>query len=296
MATARSIGSLTISFGLVAIPVKLYSATQSANALSFNLLHKDCGSRLRQQYICIKDGTVVEREDMVKGYEFAKDQYVTFTPAEIKALEEAGSHAVEIAEFLPVASIDPVYFDKTYYLAPDKGAARPYALLTHALMESHRCAVGRWAARGHAYIVMLRPVGDVLVMQQLHFATEVRPASEIEVPKPEVKPAELALAQQLIGQQASETYDPAAYPDELRARIDAAIQRKVEGQEISVSEMAPEPGGAKVIDLMEALRASLAKSESSGKETAELGPRKGPQRVQQARDGQPKPARKAGKR
>jgi DNA end-binding protein Ku len=300
MATARSIGSLTISFGLVAIPVKLYSATQSAGALSFNLLHKECGSRLRQQYVCLKDGTVVERDDMVKGYEFAKDQYVIFTPQEIKALEEAGSHAVEIAEFVPATAIDPVYFDKTYYLAPDKGAARPYALLTQALKESHRTAVGRWAARGHAYIVMLRPIGDVLAMQQLHFATEVRPATEIEVPRPDVKPAELALAQQLIGQQASETYDPAAYADELRARIDAAIQKKVEGQEISVSEVAPERGGAQVIDLMEALRASLTKSGSAKEETAKLGPRKGPRRAEPppapARETPSKPARKASKR
>jgi DNA end-binding protein Ku len=301
MATARSIGSLTISFGLVAIPVKLYSAGQSAASLSFNLLHKDCGSRLRQQYVCIKDGTVVDRDDMVKGYEFAKDQYVTFTPQEIKALEEAGSHAVEIAEFVPADAVDPVYFDKTYYLAPDKGAARPYALLTQALKESRRCAVGRWAARGHAYIVMLRPVGDVLAMQQLHFATEVRPASEIDVPRPDVKPAELALAQQLIGQQTSDTYDPSAYSDELRARIDAAIQKKVEGQEISVSEVAPERAGAQVIDLMEALRASLAKSGSAKEETSRLGPRKAPQRIAPARETPtrepaPKPARKAGKR
>src|SRR6185295_14187687 len=123
---ARSIGSLTLSFGLVAIPVKLYSATQSGNAISFNLLHKDCGSRLRQQYVCLKDGSIVERDDMVKGYEFAKDQYVTFAPEEIKALEEVGTHSVDIAEFVPIESIDPVFFDKTYYLAPDKGAGRPY--------------------------------------------------------------------------------------------------------------------------------------------------------------------------
>src|SRR5215475_3171175 len=180
---ARSIGSLTISFGLVAIPVKLYSATQSGNAISFNLLHKDCGSRLKQQYICQKDGSIVERDDMVKGYEFAKDQYVTFTPEEIKALEEAGTHAVEISEFVPVESIDPVYFDKTYYLAPDKGGAKPYALLTEALRQAGRCGVGRWAARGKAYLVLLRPVGDVLTMQQLHFAGDVKSASEVEVPK-----------------------------------------------------------------------------------------------------------------
>src|SRR5712671_6436020 len=226
---ARSIGSLTISFGLVAIPVKLYSATQSGNAISFNLLHKGCGSRLKQQYVCAKDGSIVERDDMVKGYEFAKDQYVTFAPEEIKALEEAGTHAVEISEFVPVESIDPVYFDKTYYLAPDKGAGRPYGLLTEALKQAQRAAVGRWAARGKAYIVVLRPIGDVLTMQQLHFAADVRSSTEIEVPKADVKPAELKLAQQLIDQQTSEKFDPTAYKDELRARIEASIQKKVAG-------------------------------------------------------------------
>lgn len=288
---ARSIGSLTISFGLVAIPVKLYTATQSANAISFNLLHKGCGSRLRQQYVCLKDGSIVERDDMVKGYEFAKDQYVSFAPEEIKALEEAGTHSVEISEFVPVESIDPVYFDKTYYLSPDKGAGKPYGLLTEALKQAQLCAVGRWATRGKAYIVLLRPIGDVLTMQQLHFAADVRSASEIDVPKPDVKPAELKLAQQLISQQTSEKFDPAAYHDELRARIEAAIQKKVEGQEISVSEIAP-AGEGKVIDLMEALRASLEKTESARASASQLGPRKAPKRVEQPA----KAARKATKR
>src|SRR5918997_1731276 len=164
---ARSMGSLTISFGLISIPVKLYTATQSTGTISFNLLHKTCGSRLKQQYVCIKEGVPVERDQMVKGYEFAKDQYVQFTPEEIKALEEVGTHAIDISEFVPIESIDPVYFDKTYYLAPDKGAAKPYGLLTEALKESKRCAIGRWAARGKAYLVILRPVNDVLTMQQL---------------------------------------------------------------------------------------------------------------------------------
>jgi DNA end-binding protein Ku len=291
MAAPRSIGSLTISFGLVAIPVKLYSATQSAASISFNLLHKGCGSRLRQQYLCIKEGTVVERDDMVKGYEFAKDQYVTFSPEEIKALEETGTHAIEIAEFVPIESIDPVYFDKTYYLAPDKGGAKPYGLLTEALKDSKRAAVGRWAARGKAYLVMLRPVGDVLTMQQLHFATDVRPVSEVEVPKAEVKPAELKLARQLIDQQTTLAFEPTAYTVEVRARIEAEIQKKVEGQEISVAEVAPESTG-KVIDLMEALRASLEKTETAKATAAKLGPRKAPKRVEEPA----KPARKASRR
>jgi DNA end-binding protein Ku len=291
MAAPRSIGSLTISFGLVAIPVKLYTATQSTGQISFNLLHKDCGSRLRQQYVCLKDGQIVERDDMVKGYEFAKDQYVAFSPQEIKALEEVGTHSVEISEFVPVESIDPVYFDKTYYLAPDKGAGKPYTLLTEALKESKRCAVGRWAAKGKAYIVILRPIGDVLTMQQLHFASEVRSAKEIDVGKADVKPGEMKLARQLIDQQQADLFDPTAYVDEVRGRIEAAIQKKVEGQEVSISE-GPAPSAGKVIDLMEALRASLEKTESARASTTKLGPRKAPKRVEEAA----RPARKTSKR
>ena len=289
---ARSIGSLTVSFGLVAIPVKLYTATQSANAISFNLLHKTDGSRLKQQYVCQKEGVVVERDDMVKGYEFAKDQYVRFSPEEIKALEEVGTHAVEISEFVPIESVDPVFYDKTYYLAPDKGAAKPYALLTEALKQAGRCGVGRWAARGKGYIVILRPIGEVLAMQQLHYASDVRSATEVEVPKTEVKPAELKLAQQLIDQQTAEKFDPDAYKDEVRARIEAAIAKKVEeGKEISITETAP-PGEGKVIDLMEALRASLQKSESARHQVSRLGPRKEAKRVEEPA----RTTRKAGKR
>ena len=257
MAAPRSIGSLTISFGLVAIPVKLYTATQSTGQISFNLLHKECGSRLRQQYFCIKEDVPVNRDQMVKGYEFAKDQYVVFTPEELKALEEAGTHAADITEFVPIESVDPLFFDKAYYLAPDKGGAKPYALLARALRETKRCAVGRWAARGKQYIVMVRPVEDGLVMQQLLYAAEVRSIKDIEIPETEVKDAELKLAQQLIEQQASESFDPGAYSDEVRARVEAAVQKKVEGQEVTMAE-APRPSG-QVIDLMEALRASLEK-------------------------------------
>ena len=147
----------------------------------------------------------------MKGYEFAKDQYVMFTPEELKAMEEVGTHMAEITEFVPLEAVDPVYFDKAYYLAPDKGGAKPYALLASALRESKRCALGRWAARGKQYIVMIRPVEDGLVMQQLLYAGEVRAMKELEIPKTEVKPAELKLAQQLIEQQTSETFDPSAY-------------------------------------------------------------------------------------
>ncbi|HKC42215.1 MAG TPA: Ku protein [Burkholderiales bacterium] len=291
---ARSIGSLTVSFGLVAIPVKLYSATQPAGTISFNLLHKSDGSRLKQQYICIKEEVVVPREDIVKGYEFAKDQYVVFTPEELKALEEVGTHAVEITEFVPIASVDPVYFDKAYYLAPDKGGAKPYALLTKALREEKRCALGRWAARGKGYIVIVRPVEDALVMQQLLYAAEVRPIAELEIPNTEVKDAELKLARQLIEQQATDTFDPSAYKDEVKGRIEAAVQRKVEGQEIAIAEEPPAQG-AQVIDLMEALRASLQKRSGAAAPAAEAKGRKEPKRAQQPA-APAKPAKRAASR
>ncbi|MGZ5074197.1 MAG: non-homologous end joining protein Ku, partial [Usitatibacter sp.] len=227
---------------------------------------------------CIKEDIPVERADMVKGYEFAKDQYVTFTPDELKAMEEAGTQTAEITEFVPIESVDPVYFDKAYYLAPDKGGAKPFALLASALRESKRCALGRWAARGKQYIVMIRPVEEGLVMQQLLYAGEVRSIREIEIPKTEVKPAELKLAKQLIEAQASDAFDPSSYTDDVAARIEAAIQKKVEGQEITMTQAPEAGGGGQVIDLMEALRASLerkpAKARAAVKEPETRKPAK----------------------
>jgi DNA end-binding protein Ku len=301
---ARSIASLNVSFGLVSIPVKLYSATEASKSISFNMLHKTCGSRLKQQYMCLKEEVPVARAEMVKGYEFAKDQYVVFTAEELKALEETGTHMAEITEFVPIESVDPVYFDKAYYLAPDKGGAKPYALLAKALRESQRCALGRWAARGKQYIVMIRPIDDGLVMQQLLYAGEVRSIKEIEIPATEVKDNELKLAKQLIEAQSVEAFDPSQYTDTVGERIEAAIQKKVEGQEISMSE-APQ-AGAQVIDLMEALRASLErKAPAKGKAPAqakaapaigkpglaEVETRKPPKRVQAVAEPAPKKVR-----
>jgi len=213
---------------------------------------------------------------------------VMFTPEELKLLEEAGTHTADIAEFVPIEAIDPVYFDKAYYLAPDKGGAKPYALLSKALRESKRCALGRWAARGKQYIVMIRPSEDGLVMQQLLYAGEVRSIKELEIPDTEVKDAELKLAQQLIEQQASDKFDPTTYTDDVRARVEAAVQKKVEGQEITMVD-APE-GGAEVIDLMEALRASLEKKKAPAPAKA-AEERKAPRRAQQV-EAAPKKAAK----
>ena len=161
---ARSIASLTISFGLVAIPVKLYSATISSERLSFNLLRQKDGSRVKQQYVAVNDGALVERAEMTKGYEFAKGQYVMFSAEELKALEDTTTHTIDITQFVPLESVDPVYFDGTYYLAPDKGGAKPYSLLATALKKAKQCAVGRWISRGKEHIVILRPMDDGLAM------------------------------------------------------------------------------------------------------------------------------------
>src|SRR5580692_11889395 len=254
---ARSIASLTISFGLVAIPVKLYSATVASERISFNLLRQRDGSRVKQQYVAVNDGTLVERSEMTKGYEFAKDQYVMFSSDELKALEDATTHAIDIGQFVPLQSVDPAYFDGTYYLAPDKGGAKPYTLLATALRKAGQCAVGRWVSRGKEHIVIIRPMQDGLAMHQLHFKEQVRELKDLGIEPAPVSDPELKLAQQLIDHLAAKRFDPNEYHDEFKGRVEAAIQKKVQGKQISLSE-APLPStGGNVIDLMEALRASI---------------------------------------
>jgi len=277
MATpARSIASLTISFGLVAIPVKLYSATVSAERISFNLLRQKDGSRVKQQYVAVNDGKIVERSEMVKGYEFAKDQYVMFSAEELKALEDATTHAIDIGQFVPLASVDPVYFDGTYYLAPDKGGAKPYTLLAAALRKADQCAVGRWISRGKEHIVVIRALQDGLAMHQLHFQAEVRNLKDLGVEAAPVSEPELKLARQLIDHLAAKRFDPNEYSDEHKARVEAAIQRKVDGKEVSLAEGPVSNTGGNVIDLMEALRASI---DARGSKAADLKERKAPKRA-----------------
>jgi DNA end-binding protein Ku len=259
---ARSLSTGTISFGLVTVPVRIYSASESTAAVSFNMLHAKCHSRLKQQYICPKDEEIVPRDQMVKGYEFAKDQYVTFTEDELKAMAEESTRAIEITEFVPAAKVDPIYFDSAYYLGPDKGGERAYALLAAAMQQTGRSALAKWAARGKAYLVMVRAIDRGLVMQVLHHADEVRPFSEVPIGDTQVKEPELKLAIQLVDQIASEEFHPENYDDDVRKRYLEAIQRKVEGQEITAP--AAEAPRAQVVDLMEALKASLARSEGRG--------------------------------
>jgi DNA end-binding protein Ku len=257
MPAPRAIGSATISFGLVSVPVYLFSSSETSAAVSFNLLHKKCGTRLKQQYICPKDSEIVERDDMIKGYEFTKGQYVLFSPEELKALDEKATNTIDIGEFVPLAKVDRIYLEKTYFLGPDKGGERAYTLLTEALVRTGRAAVGQYSARGKQYLVLVRPMDGLLAMEQLHYAGELRSAKEVPLPEVTVKPAELALAQQFIEQSATDEFHPEQYHDQVRDRILAAIQQKVDGQEITAEpEEAPQ---TKIIDLMEALKASLAK-------------------------------------
>jgi DNA end-binding protein Ku len=269
---ARAISTGTISFGLVSIPVKLYSATQSSAGVSFNLLHGKCGSRLKQQYVCPVDNEVVSRDDMVKGYEFAKDQYVTFTPDELKSLEEKATQSIEIAQFVPSASIDPLYYEKAYYLGPEKGGEKAYRLLATVMRETNRAAVARYAARGKQYIVMLRVSGDAqggigIIMQTLLYADEVRPFAEVPIPEAEVRDSEVKLAKQLVDQIGSETFNPADYEDDVHKRIQADIERKIAGKEIAAAPTPNETG--RVIDLMEALKASLGEGPRPAKSPRE---------------------------
>ena len=254
---AHAIGSATISFGLVSVPIKLYSTAESRASVSFNWLHKKCGSRLKQQYWCPKDEEKVEKDEMVKGYEFSKGQYVTFTPEELKALEEKATNAVDIVAFVPLAEVERIYLDRAYYLGPDKGGDRAYRLLVEALKETGRAALGQYAVRGQQYLALVRPLGDVLVMEQLHYADEIKPAAEVPQGETKIKPAELTLAKQLIEQSSTDEFRPQDYKDTVRGRVMEAIQQKVEGQDIT--EEPAEAPKAKIIDLMEALKQSLAK-------------------------------------
>ncbi|MDX1661815.1 MAG: Ku protein [Gemmatimonadota bacterium] len=255
----RAIASTTISFGLVTVPVKLYSTGRSSSKVRFNMIHEPCQARLKRQYVCVKCEEVVEKDEIVKGYEFAKDQYVLFTPEELAEIETPTTEGIEITEFVEADDVDPVYFDRAYFLGPDQGGARAYRLLSEALEETGRVAIGQYAARGKAYLVMLRPKDGGIVMEQLRYADEVRSFDEIDLGEVEPKEAELELARQLIEQAGAETFEPEKYEDTVRAQILSMIEAKVEGEEVAVA--STEKAEPKIIDLMGALKASLEAEE-----------------------------------
>jgi DNA end-binding protein Ku len=263
---ARSIGTATISFGLVSIPAKLYTTNETSGDIHFNMLHEADGARLKQQYICTKCNEVVDREHMVKGYEHAKGQYVILSAEELKALDAVGTQTIALEEFVPAVAVDPLYVEKSYYLGPDKGGERAYKLIRDAMLETGLVGIASYSARGKQYIISLRPFQEGLIMHQLRYAQEVKPWTEVPLPDlPEIKPAELGLAKQIIQQIAHETFTPEKYKDEVQARMAELIQQKIEGQEITVQ---PEAPAGKVIDLMEALKASLGMAKAEDRKPA----------------------------
>jgi DNA end-binding protein Ku len=269
---ARPIASGTISFGLVAIPVKMFSTAESDARIQFNSLHKTCGTRVRQQFYCPKDEVVVSRDDLIKGYQFAKDQYVIFTPEELKEMELAPTQSIDIKEFVPLSEVDPLFYEKAYYLGPDKGGAKPYALLAEAMKETGRAALARYAARGKDYLVLLRPFEDGIMMQQLRYTDEIRAFDDVDLGDATVESAELELAKQLVEQIASDHFTPEAYHDGVRDQMMAAIEQKVAGQELTFAPR--EEPKAQVIDLMEALKASLG--EEAGDAAGTASPKRKP--------------------
>jgi len=271
---ARTVGGGTVSFGLVSIPVRLYSTSETSGAVRFNMLDPSDNSRVKQQLINPRTGDVVERKETIKGFEFGKGQYVTFSDEEIKELQEKASPAIEITEFVPLTEVEPIYFEKSYYLGPEKGGERAYRLLSEAMRKTGRSALAKHAARGKQYLVMLRPYGSGLLMQQLKYEDELKSFDEVPLgEETELKPGELELAVQLIEQIASDDFKPDQYTDDVRKRLWDAIQSKIDGRELADDET--EAPQAQIIDLREALKARLSKNgEAEVDATAESKPAK----------------------
>src|SRR6266487_4693813 len=254
---ARPVASGTISFGLVSIPVKLYTAA-SSQSISFHMLHAKCGNRIRQQRFCPVCNEVVERDGLVRGYEFTKDQYVRFKDEELEALEGEASQAIEISEFVPLSTVDPIYFEKGYYLGPDKGGEKPYRLLTDAMTKMERVALAKYVMRGKESLVLIRPSQHGLMLHTMYFADEVRDFGEVgKGESATLKEGELGLAERLIQELSHDEFKPEQYQDDYRERVLDLVNLKVEGKEVTT--VTPEVHRAQVIDLMDALKQSLAK-------------------------------------
>jgi DNA end-binding protein Ku len=264
----RTLQSATISFGLVTIPIRLYTAARS-ESLSYHLLHQKCGSRIKQQTLCPTCHVVVPREELVRGYEASKDRFVQLTAAELEALEQEATSTVDIVEFVPLTNVDPVYFEKTYYIGPGKGGEKPYRLLAEAMAKTDRVALAKFVMRGKENLVLIRPAQGGLMLHVMYYADEVRNFGEVEVGTAEVRTGELDLAVRLIEGLATDKFAPEKYRDEYRMRALELIQQKSEGTELTTS---PRPQAGVVVDLMDALRASLAKTGTKAK--AEPRPRR----------------------
>lgn len=257
--SARPLSSATISFGLVSVPVQLFSASETKSGINFNWVNKRTGARCKQQYVDEKTREKVEDEDRVRGFRDPESgKWVLFTKEEYKDLEETKTERVDVVEFVPLDRVDRIFFDKGYFLGPGKGGERSYRLLAEAMKKTKLAAIGQYAARGKQYLVMLRPFDNGLVLETLHYADEVRSIADVPIPDVDVKPAELALALQIIDQLKADSFRPEQYKDNKRIRMLEQIEKKITtGQDI-VAEPQEEPE-AQIIDLMEALKASLAK-------------------------------------
>ena len=263
---ARAISSGTISFGLVSIPIKLYTAASSAG-IAFNFLHNRCGSRMKQQQLCPVCDEVVQRSDLVRGYEFAKNQYVRFENDELKTLEEETSKVIELEEFVPLEKVDPVYFEKTYYLGPDKGGDKAYRLLADAMTESNRVGLAKYVMRGKEGLVLIRAVQGGLMLHTMYYADEVRDFDDIDRGQTvKLKDGELDLAIRLIDELVRKEFHPENYHDEYRDRVLRLVEQKVEGKEVTALE--PQVRQSQVVDLMEALKASLERRDGAAKAKA----------------------------
>ena len=262
----RAMGSGVISFRMVSIPVKIFSSVNRSEQIRFNMLRKD-GSRLKQQYISLADGEVIEREDRAEGYEFAKGQYVLLSDEEMKAMDVRFKNEIEIVEFVPAEAIAPTHMERVHYVGPNLGTARSYQLLKEAMRETGKSALARYGARGKQYLVLLHPLEHALIMIQLRYAEEIREFSDVEIPEVEIEERELKFAIQLVEQASYEEFHTENYQDEVRGHMIDVIEKRVRGQQIIIaSEKAPE---TKIIDFMEALKASLAAQEASNAEAKE---------------------------
>lgn len=265
---ARPLSSTSISFGLVSIPVKLFTAT-SAQGVHFNQLHRKCGSRLKQRMYCPVDDEYVERDDIIKGYEVSKNQYVQFSAEELSGLEAERSHTLDLVEFVPDDSVDLIYVEKSYYLGPDKGGDKAFNLLVRAMRRTDRVAVGRFQFHGKVHLVLLRPYKKGLILHQVYYADEVRSYDDVELgPDQRFSDSEEALAEQLITSLSSDAFEPTKYADDYAERVRKAAEQKVAGEEVTI---APEQPQAQIIDLFEALKQSLREVEAREQVKASTG-------------------------
>jgi DNA end-binding protein Ku len=278
----RSIGSGAISFGLVSIPVKLYLAA-SSEAPSFNLLHARCGNRIRQQRFCPACNTLVEREDLIRGYEVSKDQYIQVTDEELKALEGEASEEIEIAEFVPLAKVDPIYFERSYYLGPDRGGEKAYRLLADTMAQVGKVALAKFVLRGKENLVIVRSARNGLVLHTMYFADEVRSFDEIaKGESAKISEAESQLAVRLIEELSTGDFEPDKYEDEYSQRVLDLVDKKAEGQKITLAK--PQARRGQVIDLMAALKESLGKKAPKQKKPAVRAKSSEPEKVRKRAD------------